>query len=502
LEETLPPGVLDGRTIEEVVMKVIGLPLALAAALFVSAPTAAAIPPEEMPELRLASASASYQGTHWRVTVGVENRSRIAAGGFRVALRRGSQPLGSVVFPGVGALQRASRSFDQPLVADAQGRLCALRADVIVDADGAVAEGNETDNTGRVSAAVDRCAVCPRRIGVPTGSAVISMPYCADRSLTLPDASLRRAVIAIRGADQHADVAHDAVTAAAAAAGVGDLLVIAPHFLEEPELVDLGDPPGVPFWSGGWREGDRSRSTLAHPRSATVSSFAVVDAILRRLADRSAFPNLERVVVAGHSAGGQFVNRYAAGTRVVQELHAAGIDVVRFAIANPSTYLYLNPERPVPAGMQQVSTTRFAVPSAARRAACPAYDDYKHGLRNLNSYMAAVGATAIRAQYRQRSVSYLLGALDNDPNAAGLSMGCEANLQGFQRLERGTAYFNHLECAYGGTSVYATHKLSVVPGVGHSSVGMFGSLAGRQALFGGGLPAPLPAPDCGVIAAG
>jgi len=163
------------------------------------------------------------------------------------------------------------------------------------------------------------------------------------------------------GDSQHADFAHDAVAGAAAVAGLTDVLVVAPHFLEEPELVALGDPPGVSFWGEGWQQGNRSRSTDAHPRPVTVSSFTVVDRMLRRLANRSAFPNLERVVVAGHSAGGQFTNRFAAGSRVAPELQEAGIDVVHFVIANPSSYLYLSSERPVPVAEKQVSLTRFAV---------------------------------------------------------------------------------------------------------------------------------------------
>jgi hypothetical protein len=54
------------------------------------------------------------------------------------------------------------------------------------------------------------------------------------------------------GDSQHADFAHDAVAGAAAVAGLTDVLVVAPHFLEEPELVALGDPPGGPFWGEGW----------------------------------------------------------------------------------------------------------------------------------------------------------------------------------------------------------------------------------------------------------
>jgi hypothetical protein len=48
------------------------------------------------------------------------------------------------------------------------------------------------------------------------------------------------------------------------------------------------------------------------------------------------YPNLRRIVVAGHSAGGQFVVRYTATDRVDSRLPAA----VRHVAATPSSYPY------------------------------------------------------------------------------------------------------------------------------------------------------------------
>ena len=51
-------------------------------------------------------------------------------------------------------------------------------------------------------------------------------------------------------------------------------------------------------------------------------------------------------VLFGNSAGGQFVNRYAAVDRGPDVLAGRGLQV-RFVISNPSTYLYFDRERPV-----------------------------------------------------------------------------------------------------------------------------------------------------------
>lgn len=42
-------------------------------------------------------------------------------------------------------------------------------------------------------------------------------------------------------------------------------------------------------------------------RRRRVSSFAAIDEVLHILADKTLFPNLTRVTIVGHSAGGQFV---------------------------------------------------------------------------------------------------------------------------------------------------------------------------------------------------
>ena len=198
-------------------------------------------------------------------------------------------------------------------------------------------------------------------------------------------------------------------------------------------------------------------------------------------------PNLESVVVGGHSAGGQFVNRYAAGSTIAQTLQSQFGVQVSFVSANPSSYLYFNPERPVLPAVDQ-----FMVPPAAVINACPGYDDYKYGLRNRNSYMTRLSSSQIVAQFPAQRLTYLLGELDNDPAGVDLDTGCEASLQGVHRLERGIAYWNYVRHVFGG-AVNATQKMAVVPNVGHDSRAMFTSPCGVDALFGGARCDPVDA---------
>lgn len=183
------------------------------------------------------------------------------------------------------------------------------------------------------------------------------------------------------------------------------------------------------------------------------------------------------MVITGHSAGGQVVQRYAAGARATP----AGL-TLRYAPANPSSFMVLNASRYVD-GAFRTSGPSFS--------ACPSYNDYKYGLAARTSipYMAAPSATQLTNQYLARSVTYLQGTSDtcNSDLAAcndhSLDKTCEAMLQGVYRYERGQHFFAHLNEFFPGHA----HVFQSVAGVGHDGRAMFNSPEGRAVLFG-----PLP----------
>ena len=80
-----------------------------------------------------------------------------------------------------------------------------------------------------------------------------------------------------------------------------------------------------------WRGGGDANGT-------TLSSFDVIDRIFDELSDTNRFPRLRRVVLAGFSAGGQFVGRYAA---VGKGKMRKGVELEYMALA-PSTELRLD----------------------------------------------------------------------------------------------------------------------------------------------------------------
>jgi pimeloyl-ACP methyl ester carboxylesterase len=299
----------------------------------------------------------------------------------------------------------------------------------------------------------------------------LHLPYCGNGSVQAAHGAVRTVVLVVHGDSRNpCDYAAYAGEAANLAGELSSTLIIAPHFQTETDLRSA-DARTLYWSSGGWKSGSRSlRSPL--PRPWAVSSYEALDEMVMAAADRSRFPGVTRVVVAGHSAGGQFVNRYTASTRMTAQRTP---EVARrFVIANPSSYLYFDGRRPDDTGLRELSLDQLA--------ACPDYDQYKYGLQNRHAFLAALDESTLKQQYAGSDVRYLLGERDTSTTSSSLDTGCEAGLQGAHRLQRGQRYVNHLGDALG-TAVYQRHQLRLVPDVGHDGRGMLTAAAGREALF-------------------
>jgi len=300
--------------------------------------------------------------------------------------------------------------------------------------------------------------VAPDRMTVttPAGSGDIPMFLSADWTHKLP--GIRRAVIVVPGINRDAAVTMRGVEAARHAAGEQGriTLVIVPQFLAPVDVQAFRLPPAMLRWgTDSWSSGEPALAP------APISSFDVLDAILRRVADPALLPDLRQVVIAGHSAGAQTVQRYAVVGHGDPRLKARNIHT-RYLVADPSSYLYFSNDRPQP----------------VNAASCPAFNRWKFGLADVPPY---VGATAgLEQRYASGDVVYLLGTADNDPNQAVLDKSCSAEAQGPNRLARGQAFFAYLQARH---PQMTTQRLILVPGVAHNSARMFGSVCGMAALF-------------------
>jgi len=271
------------------------------------------------------------------------------------------------------------------------------------------------------------------------------------------DPHATRALLVLHGVLRNGDDYERSAETAVRAAGLASAgtIVIAPQFLNQTDVRAHRLPAETIRWEGNrWSGGDDSAGPIA------VSSFAVLDAIVERLADRTHFPAMQEIVVAGHSAGGQLAQRYAVTARSPEAI-AAGVHV-RFIVANPSSYLYFDATRPLP-------TT-----------GCSDFNDWRYGFVDHPRYASDL-PSAYESRYVARDVTYLLGGADVDPKDPDLDTTCAAEVEGPYRLARGLNYWRYLHERHpGGTA----QSVAIVPGVGHDHDGMFLSKCGLAVLFG------------------
>jgi hypothetical protein len=329
------------------------------------------------------------------------------------------------------------------------------------------------------SAPVPVRRVADQRFAFLSDGRTLRMPLFSTGALLVAHPGVTRLVIVINGTLRNADVYHESAVAAAHAAGAAarDVLIVTPQFLAVPDAEAFRLDDDVPYWRAeGWKIGDRSIQPAQGP-----SSYAVIDAILAAALDRDRFPALRTVVVAGHSAGGQFVQRYIAFNPVHTSLRGAGLDV-RYVVANPSSYFYFDERR----------LNDDGVLAPYPRDRCMDFNKYRYGVEQPNHYAAAAflsygGASAPRLaqEYGSRTVAYFLGEADADPDSDSMDKSCAAAAQGATRLERGQRYFRYMQALLG-PAVLATHSLHIVPGVGHDHRAMFLSPCGLSLLYGDG----------------
>jgi pimeloyl-ACP methyl ester carboxylesterase len=278
---------------------------------------------------------------------------------------------------------------------------------------------------------------------ITEGSDTLTLPVYVSQSIGTADTGVTHAIIAIHGSTLNASDYFD--LAAEIAHGETGTIILAPNFLES------ATDPDVLYWSTGWRQGNLS-ATEAGP--FRISSYAAMDRLISTL--RSSFVNLSRIVLFGHSAGGQYVARYAA-TQTATDL--------KFIANGSSSYLWMDDSRPDPQGSTD--------------------NDYKYGLDNLSvtGYMDSIGATALRSRFETANCVFLCGSADNrDSNS--LDTTAPAMAQGAQRVERLQNYEDHL-IDYYGSGISATKRFYLIQGAVHSQVEVFTSQRGRYEVLSG-----------------
>jgi pimeloyl-ACP methyl ester carboxylesterase len=296
---------------------------------------------------------------------------------------------------------------------------------------------------------------------------------------------IRMALVSIHGSARNADDYFCTATAATEQQTIYQIdavLVIAPRFPVETDTdLDLEEGGIAIRWKddgagGPWRYGANANAP-EEMNDLAFSSYDALDRIMVLLLNKNRFPNLERISVAGHSAGGQFVQRWSLMTAQWDER-------LRGVVANPSSYAFLTPLRS--------SDQEWQLPSLAD---CPGYNQWEWGLDAggnysvpyIDSVMEYMDATSLAQRFATRQVFYLAGSQDvcNVPHddagwcrSHGLEITCMDLMQGSNRWERNLHYVSSLRL------VGVPHQRLVILGVGHDHSLMFNSENGLYAMFG------------------
>lgn len=195
------------------------------------------------------------------------------------------------------------------------------------------------------------------------------------------------------------------------AAGTRSVTIVCPLFRTTADPVVS---PSDPVWTeDSWKIGAYSQNF------PYLSTFEWLENVSYRLAGK-------KPVFAGHSAGGQLLQRWA----YVSDL------APKIVVANPGSYMW--------------HTTQWS---------------YKYGLANLPLQM--------QKPVTDRPFTLMLGSLDTDASDPSLDKSKAAMWQGDCRLHRGLHYATD-------------HKITPVevPNVGHTASGMFRSAQGIKEIFG------------------
>jgi len=213
-----------------------------------------------------------------------------------------------------------------------------------------------------------------------------------------------------------------------------------------------------------WSEWDWfAGSNSIYPSNTSVaSSYDVMDQIIQYFDNKTIYPNMQKIVIAGHSMGSQLVNRYAAVGKDLQT-----ISPLVYYIADPNGYLWFSDSRP------------------EDTSSCSTFNDWNDGLSNYdityNTALVTQGTSAVQANYNTRTLAYARATRD----MGDYSENCNPYTTGTNRYTR---FFNFISafpvtndvstCSTSGTCNTIDYIVA-----GHNDDVVFASAAGQARLF-------------------
>lgn len=200
-----------------------------------------------------------------------------------------------------------------------------------------------------------------------------------------------------------------------------EILVLGPAWLNNFDREAGASLPNELIFHGSqWQSGGTSRSPEL---PSSITTYDVMDHFLDWLFDQTQFPNLNQVVIAGHSMGASATQKYALLKKSkpyddnvrfwvgwVSKFRKHALSLIAsdfrsfFHCRNPGSYAWLTSTRPY------------------RNETCTEFDDWSYGIGGDSSNITKYARADVRSdkqavvdRYRSRKVHYTLGLLDNGP---------------------------------------------------------------------------------------
>jgi hypothetical protein len=302
-----------------------------------------------------------------------------------------------------------------------------------------------------------------------------------------PNADLRRAVIVIHGARADTQNYHAGMLLALDAVDDEEIsfdtvAVTAPYFPNDdnagtgfPYSPDGATPeerypsPALAWYGSQWVGGANNQYP---PNRQTVSAFDALDQLIQYYANKYVFPNINQIVVSGHSMGAQMVHRYAAVGKTTSQL---GINTpVSYWPGDPNSYVWFSSDRPLATGK------------------CPnIFNNWREGLgryvefgsehstpMTYNTELVAAGAEAVLANYNSKTVAHARATLDKGDH----SEDCSPYTTGQDRNERFFEFVRRFPPSCPDPAADGCHTVDIVVSR-HDAPTMFRAPAGQARLF-------------------
>jgi len=285
--------------------------------------------------------------------------------------------------------------------------------------------------------------------------------YYSSHNLESSDAKIERLVIVVHGAGRNGNEYFDDTVIAAKKLNVQNkTIVLAPTFRK---VTDTREPNEVFWgrkWFTKWKYGYESQD------ETKISSFEIIDILIRNIANSGKFKNLKEVVLTGHSAGGQFTQRYAFGTKVDLDISQK----LTIIPSNPSSYLYLDNIRYL------FKDGNFI--EADQNTLCNGYNEYIYGPINRAKYLEKFDIKSLRDNFKCKNIILLMS--EDDKGIDSLDRSCEAIAQGINRIERAQNFYHYSKKFLTSKS----HQFASIPEVGHDHVAVYESQQAKEHVFG------------------